>query len=127
MRKSAMVLYPLTLHDALPILDLIGGYSYQYFTEERFEMANNGFTTDGFKDWNMGAGSALNNTDLPRPSMGSFKQDNKLISFFGRASYSYLERCFAQFILRRDGSYKFGVINKSGCFSVVFVGWVHSE
>src|SRR5690625_5789192 len=58
-------------------VDLIGGYSYQYFTEERFEMANNGFTTDGFKDWNMGAGSALNNTDLPRPSMGSFKQDNK--------------------------------------------------
>ncbi|HLR90488.1 MAG TPA: SusC/RagA family TonB-linked outer membrane protein [Balneolaceae bacterium] len=108
-------------------VDLIGGYSYQYFTEERFEMANNGFTTDGFKDWNMGAGSALNNTDLPRPSMGSFKQDNKLIAFFGRASYSYLDRYFAQFTLRREGSSKFGANNKWGSFPAVSLGWVLSD
>src|SRR5690625_7586735 len=104
-------------------MDLNRGYSYKYFTEERFEMANNGFTTDGFKDWNMGAGSALNNTDLPRPSMGSFKQDNKLIAFFGRASYSYLDRYFAQLTLRREGSSKFGANNKWGSFPAVSLGW----
>src|SRR5690606_21316437 len=35
------------------------GYSYQYGTYERFEVNNNGFTTDGFLDWNLGAGSAI--------------------------------------------------------------------
>jgi hypothetical protein len=97
-------------------LDLIGGYSYQYFTEEAFNVNNSGFTTDAFLDWNLGAGSAINNTQLPRPGMGSSKQDNTLIAFFGRASYGYKEKYYAQFILRREGSSRFGANNKWGNF-----------
>src|SRR5699024_4137121 len=58
-------------------LDFVGGYSYQYFTTEQFWVNNNGFTTDGFLDWNLGAGSAIQNTDLPRPGMDSFKEENR--------------------------------------------------
>src|SRR5699024_8476970 len=108
-------------------LDFVGGYSYQYFTTEEFWVDNNGFTTDGFKDWNLGAGSAITNTDLPRPGMDSFKEDNTLIAFFGRASYSYKDKYFGQLTLRREGSSKFGANNKWGNFPAVSVGWALSE
>ena len=108
-------------------LDFIGGYSYQYFTTETFNVNNSGFTTDGFLDWNLGAGSAINNTLLPRPGMGSFKDDNTLIAFFGRASYSFKDKYFAQATLRREGSSKFGKNHKWGNFPAVSVGWSLTE
>ena len=104
-------------------LDFVGGYSYQYFTFERFNVNNNGFTTDGFLDWNLGAGSAINNTQLPRPGMGSFKDDNTLIAFFARASYTYADKYFAQATIRREGSSKFGINHKWGNFPALSVGW----
>lgn len=108
-------------------LDIIGGYSYQYFTYEEFWANNNGFTTDGFEDWNLGAGSAINNTDLPRPGMDSFKDDNTLVAFFGRASYGFQDRYMAQFTFRREGSSRFGTNNKWGNFPAFSVGWVVSD
>ncbi|WP_215223498.1 SusC/RagA family TonB-linked outer membrane protein [Echinicola shivajiensis] len=104
-------------------VDVIGGYSYQYFTTETFDVNNNGFTTDGFMDWNLGAGSAINNTQLPRPGMGSFKEDNTLIAFFARASYSFKEKYFAQATIRREGSSRFGANHKWGNFPALSVGW----
>ncbi|UCS95919.1 TonB-dependent receptor [Echinicola marina] len=104
-------------------LDVIGGYSYQYFTTETFNVNNNGFTTDGFLDWNLGAGSAINNTQLPRPGMGSFKEDNTLVALFARASYSYREKYFVQATIRREGSSRFGSNHKWGNFPALSVGW----
>ncbi|WP_236252916.1 SusC/RagA family TonB-linked outer membrane protein [Echinicola sp. 20G] len=104
-------------------LDVIGGYSYQYFTTETFNVNNNGFTTDGFLDWNLSAGSAINNTQLPRPGMDSFKEDNTLIALFARASYSFQEKYFAQATIRREGSSRFGANHKWGNFPAVSVGW----
>ncbi|MCH7411216.1 TonB-dependent receptor [Belliella sp. DSM 111904] len=108
-------------------LDFIGGYSFQYFTWESFSVNNSGFTTDAFLDWNLGAGSAINNTLLPRPGMGSGKEDNTLIAFFGRASYTFKDRYFAQFTLRREGSSRFGANNKWGNFPAVSAGWDLAE
>lgn len=99
------------------------GYSYQYATYENFSMSNNGFTTDAFQDWNMGSGTALTNPKLPRPSMGSYKDDNTLIAFFGRVNYSYADRYFLTAILRREGSSRFGANNKWGNFPAVSAGW----
>ena len=103
------------------------GYSYQYATNENFNVNNNGFTTDGFLDWNLGSGSAITNTQLPRPGMGSFKEDNILIAFFGRVNYTFKEKYFAQVILRREGSSRFGVNHKWGNFPAASVGWSLSE
>lgn len=105
----------------------VAGYSYQYSTLESFSANNNGFTTDGFLDWNLGAGSAITNTALPRPGVGSFKEDNTLIAFFGRVNYSFDSKYFAQFILRREGSSRFGANNKWGNFPAASVGWTLSE
>lgn len=99
------------------------GYSYQYNGFERFEMSNNGFTTDAFEDWNMGSGTALTNTKLPKPSMGSFKEDNKLIAFFGRVNYNYADKYFVSAILRREGSSRFGTNHKWGNFPAISAGW----
>lgn len=99
------------------------GYSYQYSTAERFSMSNSGFTTDAFLDWNMGAGTAVSNDKLPRPELVSFKEDNKLISFFGRVNYTYDSRYFLTAILRREGSTRFGANNKWGSFPAVSAGW----
>ncbi|GGW33073.1 SusC/RagA family TonB-linked outer membrane protein [Arenibacter certesii] len=108
-------------------VNAILGYSYQYGTREEFNVNNSGFTTDGFLDWNLGAGSAINNTQLPRPGMGSFKEDNTLIGFFGRVNYSYDNKYFAQLILRREGSSRFGNNNKWGNFPAASIGWSLSE
>ena len=105
----------------------LAGYSYQYATTETFNVNNNGFTTDGFQDWNLGAGSAINNTQLPRPGMGSFKDDNTLIAFFGRINYAFMDRYFVQAILRHEGSSRFGANNKWGNFPAFSLGWAMSE
>jgi TonB-linked SusC/RagA family outer membrane protein len=105
----------------------LAGYSYQYETTESFSVNNNGFTTDGFLDWNLGAGSAIQNLSLPRPGMGSSKSDNTLVAFFGRVNYSFADRYFLQAIVRREGSSRFGANHKWGNFPAVSVGWVLSE
>lgn len=118
--------YFTTLADIHAITALVG-YSYQYSASESFNVNNSGFTTDGFKDWNLGAGSAINNTKLPRPEMGSSKGDNTLIAFFGRINYTLNEKYFIQAILRHEGSSRFGVNNKWGNFPAVSVGWAIGE
>lgn len=108
-------------------LGAIVGYSYQYSTVEEFSADNSGFTTDGFLDWNLGAGNALTDTSLPRPSLSSFKDDNTLVGFFGRVNYGFNDKYFAQFVLRREGSSRFGDNNKWGNFPAASVGWAVSE
>ncbi|MGQ1891621.1 SusC/RagA family TonB-linked outer membrane protein [Thermophagus sp. OGC60D27] len=115
-----------TINDVQSVTALVG-YSYQYETTETFNVNNNGFTTDGFLDWNLGSGSAINNTQLPRPGMGSFKEDNTLVAFFGRVNYAFRDRYFTQFSLRHEGSSRFGENHKWGNFPAVSAGWVLSE
>lgn len=114
--------YNQTFNDKHTITGLLG-YSYQYYTYERFEMSNNGFTTDGFLDWDMGSGTALTNEQLPRPTEGSFKEDNTLIAFFGRVNYNFADKYFVSAILRREGSSRFGANNKWGNFPAISAGW----
>lgn len=109
------------------VITALLGYSYQYQTREEFSVNNNGFTTDGFLDWNLGAGSAIQNDKLPRPGMGSNKWESTLVGFFGRINYSFADRYFLQFILRREGSSKFGKNHKWGNFPAASAGWTISE
>lgn len=108
-------------------LEFLGGYSYQYSTDENFSVSNSGFTTDGFKDWNLGAGNAITDEDLPRPGLSSFKQDNTLIAYFTRVNYSYKDRYFIQGSVRHEGSSKFGANNKWATFPAISGAWVISD
>ena len=107
--------------------DLLGGYSYQYTTKEEYSMSNSGFNTDAFLDWNMGWGNAIIDTDLPRPGLSSFKEDNTLIAFFSRINYSYLDRYFLTASIRHEGSSKFGANHKWGDFPAISGAWVISD
>lgn len=114
--------YNQTFNEKHTVTGLLG-YSFQYTGYERFEMANNGFTTNATQDWDMGSGTALKNDKLPRPTMGSFKEDNRLIAFFGRVNYNYADKYFVSAILRREGSSRFGKNHKWGNFPAISAGW----
>lgn len=123
---EATVHYNTLIHDNHSIQALLG-YSYQYGTTEEYNVDNNGFTSGAYEDWDLGAGSAINNTQLPRPGMGSNKWDNTLIAFFGRLDYAYKGRYFAQLVLRHEGSSRFGANHKWGDFPAASVGWDISQ
>lgn len=53
--------------------------------------------------------------------------ESSLLSFFGRANYSYANKYLVTAIFRADGSSRFGPANQFGYFPSVSVGWVISE
>lgn len=46
-----------------------------------------------------------------------------LVSFFGKANYTYADKYLASLTIRRDGSSRFGKNNKYGTFPSVSLGW----
>jgi hypothetical protein len=53
----------------------------------------------------------------------SFAEDDKLLSFFGKADYSFKSRYLLSASLRADGSSKFGTENQWGIFPSVSAAW----
>lgn len=84
-------------------------------------------------DWQTQVGSAngfLSNTtpdlsagDLTTSTTTGYKFDNALLSWFGRAFYSYDDRYLATFTLRHDGSSKFSKGHKWGWFPSAALAW----
>ncbi|MFA7492054.1 MAG: SusC/RagA family TonB-linked outer membrane protein [Proteiniphilum sp.] len=102
------------------------GYSYRYSQYASLSAENRNFVSDvlgsndlGSGDWAKEEGSV---------GMGSFKEDSKLIAFFGRLSYNYKSKYIITTSLRKEGSSKFGARHKWGYFPAFSVGWrVSSE
>ena len=53
----------------------------------------------------------------------SYQENWALFSLFGRAAYSFKSKYFAEFVVRRDGSSRFGSNNPYGVFPAASVGW----
>ncbi|MCR4033785.1 MULTISPECIES: SusC/RagA family TonB-linked outer membrane protein [Flavobacterium] len=53
----------------------------------------------------------------------SFAEDDKLLSFFGKANYAFKNRYLLSASLRADGSSKFGTENQWGYFPSASVAW----
>lgn len=103
---------------------LLGGYTYQDVINSGFSASNNNFLTDLFGANNLGAGLGIrSNPNL----LQSYKNQFKLVSFIGRATYTLQDKYFATVNIRRDGSTKFGDNNKWGLFPSVSVGWNISD
>ncbi|TDH28594.1 SusC/RagA family TonB-linked outer membrane protein [Segetibacter sp. 3557_3] len=105
------------------VITALAGYSYQYNVGSSFNASNVGFLNDIFQENNLNAGTGLNANATFRAGMGSSKEDNKLIAFFGRANYAFNGKYLATFIIRREGSSRFGANNKWGNFPAASVGW----
>ena len=98
----------------------IVGYSYLYNEYDGFNASNTDFSTTAFN--NLGNGSFLTDKDH-HASMGSYRNDNKLVGFFGRISYGYADRYNALVSIRHEGSSKFGDNHKWATFPSVSLGW----
>jgi len=107
-------------------LHLVGGYSYEN------DKGNNGFgvSTQNFID------DALTYNNIALSNPGSLSQiilqstpisTTTLISFYGRAQYSYDGKYLFQASLRNDGSSVFGINNRWGYFPSVSAGWNISD
>ena len=103
----------------------MAGYSYQYSQYEGLNNENKDFPNDGLTYNNMGTGEYAK--EEGKVLMGSYKNDCKLIAFFGRVSYDFDGKYMLTASLRHEGSSKFGVDNKWGNFPAVSAGWRISQ
>lgn len=103
----------------------MAGYSYQYSQYEGLSNENKDFPNDGLTNNNMGTGEYAK--EEGKVLMGSYKNDCKLIAFFGRVSYDFDGKYMFTASLRHEGSSKFGVDNKWGNFPAVSAGWRISQ
>lgn len=101
------------------------GYSYQYSQYSGFNAENKDFPNNGLGADNIGSGELAK--EEGEVLMGSYKNDSKLISFFGRVSYDYDGKYLFTASLRHEGSSKFGANHKWGNFPAVSAGWRISE
>lgn len=101
-------------------IQAIAGYSFNKGEKEENTSYNYLFDTDFFSYNNMGGGAALTQG---KASMSSYKEENKLIAFFGRVMYNYQEKYLLSASVRYEGSSRFGVNNKWGTFPAISVGW----
>lgn len=100
-------------------LNLFVGYEYQDFEFSGLIAQGGRFLTDAFTFNNLNAAQDFNNG---LGSVNSYRNTNKLVSFFGRAQLNFNDKFFATASLRRDGSSRFGADNKWGLFPSVTVG-----
>ncbi|MHC1730642.1 MAG: SusC/RagA family TonB-linked outer membrane protein [Bacteroidales bacterium] len=91
------------------VLDVTAGYSWQHF--ER-----NGETyTRGRVD--------AEHPLYQKSDSSSFVTENYLVSFFGRANYTYAGKYLVTLTLREDGSSRFAKDNRWGTFPSVALAW----
>jgi TonB-linked SusC/RagA family outer membrane protein len=102
-------------------LKVLGGYSYYYFNASGLNGSNEGFPSDVLTYNNLGAG--LWNLEEGQNNVGSFKNDSKLIAFFGRVNYDFDSKYYFSASLRHEGSSRFGISHKWGNFPAASVGW----
>lgn len=105
-------------------LALMAGYSWE-------EHKNGyGLGARGYNFWDDTTGwnnlSYANSYDTD-PFWGNLENQTRMISFYGRANYSYAGRYMFQAAVRRDGASVFGSNNKWATFPSASVAWRLSE
>ncbi len=101
-------------------INALAGYSFQQSTYEFYWMNNFDFPSDKYSYNNMSDGAALTEG---RAGMDSEKKSSKLVSYFARLNYSFLNRYMLMISLRYEGSSKFGEDHKWGAFPAISGGW----
>lgn len=103
-------------------IDVLAGYSAQKGTSDVLRVSAKGFQNDNIGEiTDKGAEAAFFALD------NAGKSTNTLLSYFGRFNYNYAGKYFLTGSFRRDGSSRFGPLNKYGNFPSVAAGWSLSE
>lgn len=91
-------------------LNVMAGVTYQKFAHNAFNVTAKGFPGDDTRTDNLGLG------DPSLTTVGSSRENNKLLSFIGRANYNLRDIYLFTATLRMDGSSRFGANNRFGYF-----------
>ena len=103
-------------------LDVLAGYSAQKTTSDLIRVSAKGFQNDNIGEiTDKGADASFFALDA------ASKTANTLLSYFGRFNYNYAGKYFLTGSFRRDGSSRFGPLNRYGNFPSVAAGWNLSE
>ncbi|HEX9512526.1 MAG TPA: SusC/RagA family TonB-linked outer membrane protein [Puia sp.] len=103
-------------------INALVGYSWQEdVTGNGFQASNQNFPTDNLGYTNIGLGSPTGNyrTDWGPDNY----QKLRLISFYARAKYNFMNKYLLQASLRRDASSAFGVNNRWATFPSASFAW----
>ena len=99
----------------------LAGYGYQENVTTGMDASNQNFPTDIFGYNNLGLGEGIKNA---RATLGSYKSETNLISYFGRLNYSYKDKYLLLASLRREGaSQLYGANHPYGNFWGLSGGW----
>lgn len=102
-------------------LSLMAGYSWEQ------EDNKDGFGARGYNFYDDALGwdniGMANSWDADPVWAVSGRSTKRMISFYGRANYSYDSKYIAQFALRRDGASSFGSNNKWATFPSASLAW----
>lgn len=101
-------------------INAMAGLSWQERTYDYNYMYTEGFSSDFFKQYNMGAGTKPNS---PSSSWNRWRMN----SYFLRLAYTLKDRYSATVTGRVDGSSKFGKNNKYAFFPSAGLAWVVSQ
>ncbi len=93
-------------------LDVTGGYSWQHFEKEG-------------ESYTRGVVDALH--EYQKSDSSSFITENYLVSFFGRANYTLMEKYLLTATVRYDGSSRFAEGNRWGLFPSAAFAWKIKE
>ena len=101
-------------------LNLMAGFSIQGYQNEYVQIG----ATDNISEA-IETSYAFNKIDMNKTF--HYRTENRLVSFFARAGYSYKSRYLINANVRADGSSRFGRKKRWGAFPSVSVGWRLSE
>lgn len=100
-------------------IDFTGVYEYNDFKNDGFSVTADGGHIEGLiLPDNLGSAININPSDI-----GSFRYEDRIISYLGRFIYNYRDRYILTANFRRDGSSKFGVNNRWGNFPSASIAW----
>ena len=103
-------------------LNAVLGTGYYKGKGNNYQFCVFNLPTDVLENNNLGLSSDVDDT-----TYGSYKWERNKLSFFGRISYTWLDRYILGATLRRDGSSAFAENHKWGWFPGVSAAWIVSR
>lgn len=102
--------------------DVMGGYEWQHFYKD----GSNQY--QGLVKFDANANGVIDETEgFYNPTSKSWITESKLVSFFGRANYSFASKYLLTATVRMDGSSRFAPENRWGLFPSFAFAWKLNE
>lgn len=125
-RWTNKISYDLRIHDIHKISAFVAYEARQYLL--RYSSGTTPslpYTTPAYL--NLSNGAPTDTTGGTFNTVGGGTDAASALSVFGNVNYSLLDKYLFSFVIRRDGSSKFGPLNKYGTFPSYSVGWRISQ